>query len=61
MTVPAPSHLTIAVGQINPFVGDLDGNAKKARKALEEQLGKTLFERRNQGVTLTAARRPSTR
>jgi NAD+ synthase len=36
MTTPAPSHLTIAVGQLNPLVGDLDGNAEKARKAHEE-------------------------
>ncbi len=36
MTVPAPLHLTIAVGQLNPVVGDLDGNAEKARKAHAE-------------------------
>ena len=36
MTVPAPSHLTIAVGQLNPVVGDLDGNAQKARTAHAE-------------------------
>ena len=61
MTTPAPLHLTIVVGQLDPLVGDLAGNAEKARKALEEQMGKTLFGRRNQGVTLTAARRRSTR
>jgi hypothetical protein len=32
MTAPAPSHLTIAVGRLNPVVGDLDNNAEKGRQ-----------------------------
>ena len=33
MTTPASISLTIAVGQLNPLVSDLDGNTEKARKA----------------------------
>ncbi len=33
MTTSPPTSLTVAVGQLNPVVGDLDGNAEMARKA----------------------------
>jgi NAD+ synthase len=36
MTVHPLASLTIAVGQLNPVVGDLDNNAEKARKAHAE-------------------------
>ncbi len=36
MTASAPTSLTVAVGQLNPVVGDLAGNAQKARRAHAE-------------------------
>ena len=36
MTTTPSTSLTIAVGQLNPVVGDLDGNAQKARQAHAE-------------------------
>ena len=52
------------IGDMNIAALELNtgrSNVTTRIKPLEEQLGKTLFERRNQGVTLTAVRFRSTR